>query len=256
MEYLASISYLNLGLLVIAALIAGYVDTLVGGGGLITIPALLAAGLPPVAALGTNKLQACAGSGTASATLILSGRVSLRSVRWPMLMAFFGSLVGATIVQFVDKQVLEVAIPTVILLILVYFLNAPKPKDLNPRPRLSAKAYRSTAIPAIGFYDGALGPATGSFFVLAGVSLRAQEIVEATMRAKTLNFATNVAALIVFLSFGQVAIVLGVVMMFGQFLGARLGAKALYSINPNALRWLVVIMCALMLAIWLAQNVF
>lgn len=254
MENLVSLSYLHLFLLIGAAIIAGYVDTLVGGGGLITIPALLAAGIPPVMALGTNKFQACAGSGTASISLLLKGKIKLGDVRWGMGAAFVGALVGATAVQFADKAVLEVAIPLVIVLILLYFLKPPKVSK-RVKPRLSSKIYRSTVVPSIGVYDGALGPATGSFFVLAGVSLRAQGIVQATMTAKAFNFATNLAALLVFIFFGKVAFMIGFLMMLGQFVGASFGARALLSVNPNALRWLVVVMCAIMLSLWVFQNV-
>jgi len=241
-------------LLVVTAIIAGYIDTLVGGGGLITIPALLAAGVPPLQALGTNKLQACAGSGTASLTLLAKKQVSFVDVWSAMLMAFIGALIGAVLVQNVNAQILEFLIPVVIVLIVVYFIVAPKPKADEASARISPQLYRSTAVPAIGCYDGMFGPATGSFFVLAGVSLRGQGIIQATVTAKTLNFATNVASLLVFIYFAQVLFTIGLIMMLGQFVGASLGARTLMSINPNALRSIVVVMCLIMLLAWFAQK--
>ena len=241
-------------LLLVAALIAGFIDTLVGGGGLITIPALLAAGVPPIAALGTNKLQACAGSGTATLTLVQKGKVSLNVVKWSMLTAFVGSLIGAVAVQFFDAATLEFLIPLVMVLILIYFVASPKPSAEDSQAKISQSTYRATAVPVVGFYDGMFGPATGSFFVLAGVTLRGQSIINATVVAKTLNFATNVASLLVFFWFGEVAIAIGLLMMIGQFVGARIGANTLMSINPNALRGLVVLMCVVMLAFWLTGR--
>lgn len=251
---LANLSPLTVCLLIVVAILAGYIDTLVGGGGLITIPALLAAGVAPIAALGTNKLQACAGTGTASLTLLLKKKVSFTDVFSAMGTAFIGAAVGAILVQSFDPEVLELLIPTVIVVIIVYFIFAPRPKAEPSDERISHAAYRATAVPAVGFYDGMFGPATGSFFVLAGVSLRGQTIVHASMVAKTLNFATNVASLLVFIWFGQVAFFVGFIMMLGQFVGASLGARALMTINPNALRGLVVIMCLVMLGVWVAQR--
>jgi len=236
------------------AIIAGYIDTLVGGGGLITIPALLWAGVPPLMALGTNKLQACAGSGTASLTLLLKKQVAFAEVKWSMLTAFLGALGGAYLVQGLTTKTLEFLIPAVIITIVVYFVLTPKPSSEGGEATCSEAVFRSTAVPAVGFYDGMFGPATGSFFVLAGVSLRGQPIVRASMTAKTLNFATNVAALLVFIWFGQVAFIIGVIMMIGQFVGASLGARTLMKIDPNKLRSLVVLMCLIMLVAWLTQG--
>jgi uncharacterized membrane protein YfcA len=94
------------------------------------------------------------------------------------------------------------------------------------------------------------GPGTGSFFVWAGVALRGQPIVLSTMLAKTLNFATNVAALIVFILFGKIAWMVGLFMMLGQALGARVGAHSLMTVNPNALRYFVIVVCVVILAWW------
>ncbi|MBX2847770.1 MAG: TSUP family transporter [Acidiferrobacterales bacterium] len=241
-------------MLLISAIIAGYVDTLVGGGGLITIPALLAAGVPPIQALGTNKFQACAGTGTATLTLLAKRQVKFHRVRWAMFSAFIGSLLGAVIVQGFDPGTLEFVIPIIIVAIVVYFVVAPKPIEQESEPKLNDVVYRSTAVPSIGFYDGMFGPATGSFFVLAGVSLQGQGIRSASITAKTLNFATNLAALLVFLWFGQVSFFVGCVMMIGQFVGASIGARALMSIDPNKLRGLVVAICMIMLVAWFAQR--
>jgi len=225
-------SLTTLLILALIAVLAGFVDTLVGGGGLITIPALLAAGLPPIYALGTNKLQAVAGSGTASMSMFLNKKVNFKAVRWLMLCAFLGSLLGSIIVQFFDAQLLSFVIPVVIALIALYFLFAPAHSR---------------------FYDGMFGPATGSFLVWAGVSLRGQPIVYSTMVAKTLNFATNLASLLVFIAFGKVMWIVGASMMVGQFVGASLGARSLMTINPSLLRYLVIAVCFVMLIWWVLK---
>lgn len=233
-----------------AALVAGYIDTLVGGGGLITIPALMVAGMPPIMALGTNKLQAVAGSGTATLTLLRLSKLSFSDVKWLMLTAFFGSLFGAIAVQFIDSRVLNFVIPLVIIFIAVYFIFSAN-QTVSQRPSLiENKTYGLTAVPAIGFYDGMFGPGTGSFFVWAGVALRGQPIILSTMMAKALNFATNIAALIVFVWFGKVAWMIGFSMMIGQVFGARLGAKSLMKVNPVLLRYFVIVLCGVILLWW------
>ncbi len=246
-------SYSTLLILVLVAVVAGFVDTLVGGGGLITIPALLAAGLPPIFALGTNKLQAVAGTGTASISLFLYRKVRFQHVKWLMMSAFAGALLGAVIVQYFDPRLLTIAIPVIIVLIAVYFLMAPNASLVERDPKLSNTQYGLTAVPGIGFYDGMFGPGTGSFFVWAGVSLRGQPIVLSTMIAKSLNFATNLASLLVFICFGKVAWLVGASMMLGQFVGASLGARSLMTINPALLRYLVIAICLVILVWWVLK---
>ncbi|MCH2190036.1 MAG: TSUP family transporter [Gammaproteobacteria bacterium] len=240
--------------LLLAAFIAGYIDTLVGGGGLITIPALLLAGIPPIQALGTNKLQACAGSGTATLTLILKGKLSFKQLRLGMVTAFIGALFGAVVVQYINAEVLAFVVPIVIVLIALYFLLVPKQRVGGGKPKVSVMTHRLTAVPTVGFYDGMFGPATGSFFVLAGVSLRGQGIVESSMVAKALNFASNIASLTVFIWYGQVVFVLGAMMMLGQFVGASIGARSLMKIDQEMLRFLVVGMCVTILVVWFVNR--
>ncbi|MEM7359539.1 MAG: TSUP family transporter [Pseudomonadota bacterium] len=237
-------------MLCLAAMAAGYLDTLVGGGGLITIPALLIAGVPPIFALGTNKLQAVVGTATASAMMISRRKVRFEQVSMMMLVAFIGSLLGALAVQYVDSQALSIMIPVVIVGIAVYFVVAPKQTLEAREPRISPAAYNASAVPGIGFYDGMFGPGTGSFFVLAGVSLRGQGVVDATAIAKPLNFATNLASLLVFVVFGKLLWLIGGVMMVGQIIGANLGARTLLTINPVVLRYLIIGVCFVMLISW------
>lgn len=233
--------------LFMAAFIAGVIDTLAGGGGLIVLPALIMSGIPPLAALGTNKLQGTMGTATATLMMLRSRAVQWREVRLPMLYAFIGSVAGTIAVQFVDTEVLVFVIPLVLLLIVIYFILSPFFASKHPEPRLSKKKFETGVVPLIGWYDGMFGPGTGSFFALAGVSLRAQNLIESTARAKTLNFATNIGSLCIFLLVGKVMWSVGLIMMAGQFAGAWVGSKCLLTINPNVLRLVVVTMCLAML---------
>lgn len=231
-----------------AALLAGFIDSLVGGGGFITIPALLIAGLPPHFALGTNKLQAVVGSGSAMLVMIQRRKVRWRQVRWLMLSAFIGSAIGTVLLQFVNAEVLILLIPLVLLLVAVYFLFAPT--AVASKTKIGHAQYASSAVPIIGVYDGFLGPGTGSFFTMAGSALRGMDIITASANARALNFATNIASLLVFAFFIQISWQAGIVMMLGQFVGANLGARYLLVIKPNRLKYALVLASITMLVVW------
>jgi len=230
-----------------AAAVAGFMDTLAGGGGLITIPALVVSGVPPLAALGTNKLQSSFGSGTASFLLFKHKRIHWLELRSMMIAAFIGSVVGTVIVQFINAKVLGFMIPLVLVIIAAYFITAPYLKLESSQPRMSANTYQKAVLPVIGVYDGMFGPGTGSFLAVAGVSLRGLELIKATATAKPLNFATNIASLIVFIFAGQIIWLAGLVMIAGQFIGAWMGSHYLFKVNPKVLRILIVVICLVML---------
>ncbi len=229
------------------AIVASFLDTLAGGGGLITVPVLIVSGIPPLAVLGTNKFQSSMGSGTATFMMFKNKKVTWPEVGPMMLMAFIGSAVGASAVQLIDTEALSFIIPVVLLFIAIYFLLSPKPKETDGEPKLSYPKYKNIVVPIIGSYDGFFGPGTGSFFALSGVSLRGRGLISATIVAKTLNFATNFAGLLIFLTSGKIVWIAGIVMIVGQAIGATLGSKFLFKINPAYLRILIVIMCFSML---------
>ncbi len=245
---LVSLSIEMIAFLFVVAILAGLIDTLAGGGGLIVLPALIITGVPPLAALGTNKLQGSVGTATATYMLFKKRKISWDHVKYMMLTAFIGAVIGTVIVQFIDTEVLSLVIPIVLLLIGLYFLFTPTATEEQRPAKISAGKYRKTIVPAIGCYDGMFGPGTGSFFALAGVSFKGLGLISSTAEAKPLNFSTNIASLIVFVMAGQVIWLVGILMMFGQVLGAWLGTHCLYIVNPKYLRALVVVMCFSMLA--------
>jgi uncharacterized protein len=236
-----------LSILFIVAIVAGLLDTLAGGGGLISVPALILSGLGPLAALGTNKLQGSMGTATATFLMIKNKRIKWHEVKQLMLFAFIGATIGTIAIQFINPEVLNYVIPIVISFIGIYFLLSPTPNEQQTKPKVSKRVYRNIVIPTIGCYDGLFGPGTGSFFALAGISLRGNGIINSTAIAKSLNFSTNIASLIIFLIAGKIVWTIGLVMMLGQAIGAWLGSHFLFSINPKYLRALVVIMCFCML---------
>jgi len=242
-----NISIETLAFLFFIAVVAGCVDTLAGGGGLISLPALILAGIPPLAALGTNKLQGSMGTATATFLMFKNKKVNKEEAKPLMLSAFIGSAVGTIAVQFINTDVLSFVIPLALSFIAIYFLISPTPDEQQATAKLSDKKYKTFVVPSIGFYDGMFGPGTGSFFALAGVSCLGKGLISSTAIAKTLNFSTNIASLIIFLVAGHIVWLAGILMMLGQMLGAWVGSHFLFKINPSYLRVIVVLMCSAML---------
>lgn len=238
----------TVALLLGAAFAAGFLDALAGGGGLITLPALLAAGLPPVNALATNKLQAVFGVATSSATVLRRGTITFARIRKAAAFSFTGAAAGAWLIQRIDTAVLNAIIPMTLGGIALYFLLVRDAGGVSTAPRITHKAYRRSAVPAIGFYDGAIGPGTGSLFATSGVTLLGLDLVTATASAKPLNFASNLAALIVFVAGGAVVWQAGLVMILGQALGSYLGTHTMLRGGSRLIRPMIVIAASAMLA--------
>ncbi|MEH8055979.1 TSUP family transporter [Gallibacterium anatis] len=235
-------------ILFLLAGIAGFIDAIAGGGGLITIPALLAAGLPPAAALATNKLQASGGSFSASLYFVRKKAVDLRTV-WKMIIGTFsGAMIGTIAVQLIDASIVKSLLPILVLVVGLYFLFSPKLGEKDCHQRLSFTAFALAAAFPIGFYDGFFGPGTGSFLCVAFVTLLGFNLSKATAHAKILNFTSNFTSLIFFILGGEVYWTLGFVMMIGGFLGARLGAKMVLTKGQKLIRPMVVIMAFIMTA--------
>ncbi|WP_295442516.1 TSUP family transporter [uncultured Thiodictyon sp.] len=213
-----------LGLLFLVALLAGFVDAIAGGGGLICIPALLWAGLGPVATLATNKAQAVFGSGTAALNFIHKGQIELRAAAFAALCTFGGATAGALLVRQLDSAFLGRLIPVFLIGFALYFLFSPRASDLDSRRRLGATPFALTVGLGLGFYDGFFGPGTGTFFAMGYVALQGYHLRRATAHSKLLNVASNLAALLVFLPSGQIAWPMALVMGAGQLLGAWLGS--------------------------------
>lgn len=242
---LADYSFEILGFLIAIGALAGFLDALAGGGGLLSIPALLLSGMPPILALGTNKLQASVGIGAATFLLFNKKKFAWKEVRVIVLISFIGSAIGAIFVQLINTDSLTFITPIVLGFIALYFAISPEIK--NTKSPESGWFYQYIAVPIIGAYDGMFGPGAGSFFVFTGVVFKRLDLIKSTIIAKPLNFASNVASLIVFLSFGKVVWVIGLLMMAGQVIGASIGAHYLVKANPKVIRLLIVFMSVAML---------
>jgi uncharacterized protein len=237
----------TLGLLGAGAGLAGFVDTLAGGGGLITLPLLLLTGLPPLQALATNKLQGTFGALSATATLLARRQIFFGKIEAGFAVAFIGGLLGALGARTLGAGILDILIPFVLTGIACYFLLAPTAAEVGGKARMSRPAYLASVVPTIGFYDGFFGPGTGSFFALAGVALRGETLLKATAFAKVLNFGSNLGALVMFLAAGKVVWPYGAAMMCGQVLGATAGSHVMIRGGPRLIRPLIVTVCFIMI---------
>jgi len=222
-------STLTLILLALAGLSAGFVDAVVGGGGLIQLPALVIAfpSVAPIQVLATNKLASVCGTSVSSATYYRRVRPDPRTFLPLMLLAFVGSLGGAVLASHLPRSVFDPVILVVLVVVGGYVLLRPA---LGEVTELRFSGHRHTIAAmltglVIGFYDGALGPGTGSFFVFTLVGLLGYAFIEASAKARLANWATNVAALCVFIPQGAVmwktGLVIGAANLVGGYVGAR-----------------------------------
>ena len=233
-------------MLTAVATVAGFIDAIAGGGGLLTIPAMLLANIPPVLTLGTNKLQAASGALAASITMIKKGVVSPSKMKLAIAGAFIGSVLGTIAVQMSPPDMLEKLIPFLIAAIGIYTLFAPSLGEVEAEPRVSESTWQRVVAPLIGFYDGYVGPGTGMFFALGNVALRGRQIIAATGAAKVLNLSTNIASLIFFIIGGNVLWKVGLAMMVGQTIGAYAGSHMVVKGGSKIIRPVIVLVCLAM----------
>ncbi|WEK03152.1 MAG: TSUP family transporter [Candidatus Devosia phytovorans] len=232
-------------LLALAAvgMLAGFVDAIAGGGGMISIPALLFAGLPPVSALATNKLQSVVGTTMAAVTFWRRGYVSVQRLIPAIAMTFAGSLLGASVVRSVDTNLLQMAVPVALIAIALYFLFAPNLSDDSRHARLPFRLLVPAIGFVIGFYDGIFGPGTGSFFTICFVTLFGLGLTHASGNTKVLNLTSNLAALVIFIPAGAVVWPAAVAMAIGQIAGGYIGARTGIRYGAKLIRPVVVVVC-------------
>lgn len=226
----------TLVILALVAFSAGFIDAVAGGGGMLTVPALLSLGLPPHIALGTNKLSATFASSTAAFTYYRKKLFSPRFWSTAFLATLIGAIFGTLLVDFISTVWLEKALPLVILAAAAYTIWHPQPKGDShelPKddPNLNKKQWGQGL--TLGFYDGVAGPGTGAFWVVSAMSMYKMNILLSSGLAKAMNFTSNITSLVTFIILGHVnwaiGLTMGVCLMAGAFLGAhsaiRFGGK-------------------------------
>jgi uncharacterized membrane protein YfcA len=238
--HLAAETVLLLG---VAAFFAGLIDSIAGGGGLITVPALLLAGFSPVEALGTNKLQGLFGSGSATMAYASKGHVDLRKQLPSAALAFLGAAAGALLATLLPGEWLSAVLPPLLVAIALYFALKPNMNDVDRAQRMTPFLFGLLVVPVIGFYDGIFGPGTGSFLMLAFVALAGYGVLKATAHTKLLNFSSNMGGFLAFAAAGVISWQVGLMMGVAQFLGARVGAGLAMRNGAKLIKPLLVLTC-------------
>ena len=236
--------------------LAGFVDSVAGGGGLISLPAYYLAGLSPVVAAGTNKLSACIGTVAASGRFLAGHRVDVRVALLAALGAFPGSWLGAVLLQTIPEQTVRVMMIAAIPLVAAVVLRRKKDmvgKVLAPgRWRLPA-AFGIGLL--VGLYDGLVGPGTGTFLILLFTMILGLEAVLASGTAKLVNLTSNLAALIPLMLAGKVIFGLGIPAAVCAVAGNLLGASMTLKKGVGFIRWMMLVVLALLLAKMVADVV-
>ena len=239
-------------LLFAAGLSAGFIDAIAGGGGLISVPALLWAGLPPQLALGTNKMQSSCGTLLAVWRYSRAGLVSWAEVRVTALVTFVFASLGAWTVTLVSNEVLKQIVPWLLLIIAAYTLLSPGFGLHQRSAKMSALGFGCLFGGVLGFYDGFFGPGTGSFWTIALLTLLGYELTRATAYTKVVNLMSNLASVIIFAVKGCIVFQVAAVMILGQLIGARLGSGMVLKHGAKFVRamFLLVVFAMVIKLLW------
>ena len=223
------------------AVLTGFIDAIAGGGGLIMMPALLSAGVPPINALATNKLQSMFGTSVACSNYARKGLVDWRANVLTVLLVFAGATLGVVVVQTIDTKALSLIIPLLLMAVAFYVLISPRMSDEDAHQRISARGYAPVGA-AIGGYDGFFGPGTGSFFTATLVGLRGIGLTRATALTKLFNLTSNVASVIFLAIGGKMYWLLGLCMAAGAMAGGWIGSHTAMRFGARLIRPLLVLL--------------
>ncbi|MBL0388075.1 TSUP family transporter [Tumebacillus sp. ITR2] len=242
------ISFGMLTFLVVAGFIASFVDSVVGGGGLISVPALLLTGIPTPIALGTNKLAGTLSSFTSTISFIRSGKVNFGLVKYLFPLSLLGSATGVLIVKMIPSDFLKPIVVVMLIVVTIYTLFKKNWGDKSTYQGLTKKVAVLGAITALGmgFYDGFFGPGTGSFLLFIFLTL-GFDFVGAAGNAKVLNFGSNLAGMVTFMSLGMVNYAYGIPMGIAMILGALVGSRVAIRKGASYVRPLFISVSVLMI---------
>jgi len=207
--------------------VAGLIDAIAGGGGMLTVPTLLTSGLPPHVALGTNKLAASFGSFTASFTFYRKNLFNPKYWRLALITTAIGAILGTIIVNFLSVEFLDKYIPVLIVMTAIYtLLSKSVTNEIQGLPLQSIQIKVKQVVQGLilGFYDGVAGPGTGAFWVSSSNAIYRINILLSSGLARSTNFVSNFFSLLTFIYLGHVNFVLGISMGIFIMLGAWVGA--------------------------------
>ncbi|MBL9214295.1 MAG: TSUP family transporter [Opitutaceae bacterium] len=231
--------------LFVTGLVAGLVDAVAGGGGLVTLPTVLSLGVPAPLALGTNKLGSVCGSLSSTWSYARRGAVDLRECLPGFLLSALGGLAGACTVRLIDPGVLRQVIPWLLAAIVLFFVFRPRLGETDRHHRMPPKLFYVVFGLALGYYDGFFGPGAGAFWTIAFVMLLGHNFVKAAAHTKAMNLASNAAALATFAWHGAVLVGPGLALGAGTLLGARFGSHLAMTRGARFVRPIFLLMASL-----------
>jgi uncharacterized protein len=243
-------------LLFLAGFTAGIVDTIAGGGGLITVPSLLLAGVPPLIALGTNRLQASMGEFTASINFFLRNKLNVQLLPLGLLSVAIGAGAGSYAISVLSADFLKVLLPIMMVLITIYSIFSKRLRENTAgNPKMKTSTFMIVCGLSIGFYNGFFGPGVGSIWILACIILLGFSIKNASISSKPLNLMGNIVSLIFFIYVGTVNYKIGIIMGFGQIFGATLGSHIVIKNGDKIVRPVFIMVTSLMTIKLIWQNI-
>lgn len=219
--------------------VAGFIDAIVGGGGMLTIPTLLTAGLPPHIALGTNKLAASFGSFVASLTFYRKKLFTPSYWKSSLVATAIGAISGTLLISQMSTDFLEKLLPLIIVFTAIYTLfSKNNTNNQNELPKKSPSVIKKQIIQGLtlGFYDGAIGPGTGAFWTASSTALYRINILLSCGIARSANFISNICSLFTFVYLGYVNIALGITMGLFLMLGSWIGAHSAIKFGSKFIR--------------------
>ena len=231
-------------ILFVVAFFASLIDSIAGGGGLLTTPSMLLVGMTPLNVLATNKFQSCFGTFTSTYNYYRNGLLVEKKRVLYFAVAFIGSSIGTLLVSRISNETLETLIPFLLISAAIFFITNKGPSGAKQNEKLII--IFNLVVFAIGFYDGFFGPGTGSFFVLTFIIIKGANIMQATAITKLLNFASNFAAFMIFAFQGYVLWFLGLTMAVAQIAGAYTGSRFAIKNGEKVVRPVLVIVSILL----------
>ena len=248
-------SFIFLGL---ACFFAAFIDAIAGGGGLISLPAFLASGLPAHVALGTNKIAACCSTIASSAKFAQSGKINWAMMKKLAGFSFVGAVLGVKTVVMIDSKYLYPIAIVLLLLVLIYTLHNRNLGEENQFKELTSQNIKYGIIMALvmGFYDGFFGPGTGSFLIFALIRIFKLDFTNASGNAKILNLSSNIASVIVFSYMGKVNLLYAFSMAAIMIIGATIGAKMAVTKGSKFIKPMFLIVTTIVLTKMIAESIF
>lgn len=244
----------HMAVLIIAAMFAGLIDTLSGGGGLITLPVLLGVGLPPTMAVGTNKLQTLAGELVALWRFARYRHFRWHDIGWGLAWVVLGSVLGTMLLQWMHPHGFGKIIPFLMIVVLACMVFMPKLGADDVHQRWSSCWFYLFFGLLIGFYNGFFGPGTGVFWILALMLILGLNHQRAAVTMKPLNIVGNMAGLVLLIAAGKVAYLIALIMAVGQVAGSYFAAYLVIDKGRAVIRPIFMVIVSFMIVDLLLKN--